>query len=73
MARTNIYFEEISDDPPQVVHQSVGDRALPFWGLRIWLCSPPQLQGEERSAVTFWFDSIASLNDFVERLYMRRL
>ena len=75
--RVNIYYEELSDEPPQVIERSAGNHALPFWGLRIWLKSPPELHrtadDDDRSAVTVWFDSIASLNDFVEKLYMRRM
>ena len=75
--RVNVYWEELSDAPPEIIERSAGNRGLPFWGLRIWLKSPVELHrnlgDDDRSAVTFWFDSIASLNDFAERLYMRRL
>ena len=72
--RVNIYFEELSHEPPEIIERTAGS-GHPFWGLRIWLRSPPELRvgDDDRSAVTFWFDSMATLNDFVERLYMRRM
>jgi hypothetical protein len=74
--RVNIYWEELSDEPPEVIERTAGSNNMPFWGLRIWLRSPLVLRktedDDDRSAVTFWFESHAALNDFVERLYRRK-
>jgi hypothetical protein len=72
--RVNVYAEELTDDI-EVVQQFGGGHPRPFFGLRIYLRSPSELhhtpEDDDRSAVTFWFDSTAALNDFREALYTK--
>jgi len=57
--RVNVHAEEITDDI-QAIEQDVNGRTL--FGLRFYLKShpdmgPPRHQDDDRSAVTFWFES----------------
>ena len=61
--RVNVYAEEITDDI-QAIEQDVGigDLKRKLFGLRFYLKShpdmgPPRHQDDDRSAVTFWFES----------------
>ena len=70
--RLNIYYEEITHRVEVV--EKTADTGRSFLGLRIHLRSPPELhhtkEDDDTSAVTFWFDSMASLNDFRNALYV---
>jgi hypothetical protein len=69
--RINCYSEEITHRIEVV--EKTADTGKPFWGLRVHLKSPPDLHHtaeiDDTSAVTFWFESVADLNDFRQRLY----
>ena len=71
--RVHVYSEELTHDI-RVVSRYATNSSL-FYGLRVYLKSPPDLHHDEndddRSAVTFWFASMAELNDFREALYTR--
>ena len=72
--RVNVYAEEITGEVTVIGPKSGGSDDLPFVGLRVYLRSPEELhhteEDDDRSAVTFWFDTMADLNDFRERLYV---
>ncbi len=70
--RVNIYAEEITKRIEVV--QKTADTTKPFWGLRAYLKSPSDLHhtadDDDTSAVTFWFENMADLNDFRNALYV---
>lgn len=68
MTRLNVYSEEITGDITVIERTAANNKA--YWGLRVHLRSPVALIGEDRSAVTFWFESVAALNDFRAALYV---
>jgi hypothetical protein len=69
--RLNVYAEEITSRIEVV--EKTADTNKPFWGLRVYLKSPSDLHNtaddDDTSAVTFWFEAIADLNDFRQSLY----
>ncbi len=72
MTRINIYAEEITKRIEVV--EKTADTGRPFFGLRAYLKSPSDLhrtkEDDDTSAVTFWFESMAALNDFRQALYV---
>jgi hypothetical protein len=70
--RINIYSEEITHRIE--VLETTADTGTPFFGLRVYLKSPPELhhtdEDDDTSAITLWFASMATLNDFREALYV---
>jgi hypothetical protein len=76
--RVNIYSEELTERIECVETTSrEGNR---FYGLRLYLSSPPELlpverggkhQDDDQSAVTFWFSSHLGRQEFAAQLYDR--
>ena len=71
--RVNVYSEELTDEIVVINRISAGGES--FHGLRVYTKSHPDLHhteaDDDRSAVTFWFASMAELNDFREALYTK--
>lgn len=71
--RVNIYSEELTHEIVAIARISAGGES--FYGLRVYTKSHPDLhhteEDDDRSAVTFWFASMAELNDFREALYTK--
>lgn len=68
--RINVYAEEITGTV--IVTETTSRGGEPFFGLRVYLMSAPQLKPEDSSAVTFWFKDMAALNDFRQALYVNQ-
>ena len=69
--RINVYAEEITSDVEAFEKADIGGRTM--FGLRVYLkshpdMSPPHHQDDDRSAVTFWFESAAERSAFGQNL-----
>lgn len=64
--RINVYAEELTSDYEWVTKEANGHT---FFGLRIFLASPPELHNEpgdnDRSAITFWSRTARGLTGVV--------
>ena len=72
--RINLYAEELcpADYSKYGLLRKTADTGEVFFGLRVFLNSAPELHftadDDDRSAVTFWFKSVADAYSFVKCL-----
>ena len=70
--RVNVYHEEMTDETKIVEVQPPNKPGKTYYGVRLFLRSAPELHAtpadDDRSAVTFWFDTLEAAQDYFDHV-----